>query len=245
MFGVAFVAFGVQQVLFGDLVPGRPPAWPSALPGQIIAVFASALCYVVAGVAIFAGREQRRAALLIAALVFVSAVVRNFPLAIVDTNFGSPWTRLGKGIALCGGALAVTGTPTMLLTGRIGLGLFLIASGVQHFLFTDVVMTLVPAWIPGTRLWAQFAGAALISGGLGLIVPKTTRVAGLAVGLMISTWFLILHIPRALAAPPTTQRNEWIAVLEALSFAGLALLLTKASAEESGRGDRRHYSSAA
>ena len=226
MFAAAFIAFGVQQVLLGDLVPGRPPAWPPAVPGQAIAVYVSALCYVVAGVAILAGRATRRAALLIAALVLVSAVVRNYPLAIADTNFGSAWTRLGKGIAFCGGALAIAGTSPLLLAGRIGFGLYLIASGTQHLLFTDVAKTLVPAWIPGTRLWAQFAGVALISGGLGLIVPKTTRLAGLAVGLMIFTWFLILHIPRALAAPPAAQGNEWIAVAEALAFAGIALLLT-------------------
>src|SRR4249920_3174514 len=91
MFAAAFIAFGVQQILFGELVPGRPPAWPPALPGQAIAACASALCYVAAGVAILAGRHTRRAALLIAALVFVSAVVRNFPLAIADANFGSAW----------------------------------------------------------------------------------------------------------------------------------------------------------
>jgi uncharacterized membrane protein YphA (DoxX/SURF4 family) len=232
MFAVAFIAFGVQQILFGDLVPGRPPAWPPTIPGQTIAVFASALCYVVAGVAVLAGRAPRRAALLIAALVFVTAIVRNLPLAIADANFGSPWTRLGKGMAFCGGALAVGGAPPLLLTGRIGFGLYLIASGAQHFLFTDFVKTLVPAWIPGTRLWAQFAGVALISGGLGLMVPKTIRLAGLAVGLMIFTWFLILHIPRAFSAPPAAQRNEWIAVVEALAFAGIALLLTEPNASE-------------
>jgi uncharacterized membrane protein YphA (DoxX/SURF4 family) len=232
MFAVAFIVFGVQQILFGDLVPGRPPAWPPSVPGQTIAVFASALCYAAAGAAILAGRQTRRAALLIAALVFMSAVVRNFPLAIADASFASPWTRLGKGIAFCAGAFAIVGTPLPMLAGRIGFGLSLIASGVQHFLFTDTVKTLVPAWIPGARVWAQLAGAALIGGGVGLMVPKLTRLAGVAVGLMIFTWFVILHIPRALAAPPAAQRNEWIAAFEALAFAGIALLLSGAESRK-------------
>jgi uncharacterized membrane protein YphA (DoxX/SURF4 family) len=229
MFAVAFIAFGFQQCLFGDLVPGRPPAWPPELPAKAIAVYASAVCYVVAGAAILAGRMSRQAALLIVALVLVSAVVRNVPLALAATSFGTPWTRLGKGIALCGGALAIAGRPSLRVAGAVGFGLFLMASGVQHFLFTDAVTTFVPAWIPAARFWTYFAGVALIAGGAGVIVPKTTRVAGIAVGLMVFTWFVVLHIPRALAAAPAAQPNEWIAVFEALAFAGIAFALTEAS----------------
>ena len=28
-FALALIAFGVQQYLFGDFVPGRAPAWPA------------------------------------------------------------------------------------------------------------------------------------------------------------------------------------------------------------------------
>src|SRR5262245_38548477 len=230
MFALAFIAFDVQQLLFGDLVPGRPPAWPPAVPGQSLAVVASTLCYVLAGAAILSGRWARRAAWPIAALVFVSAVVQHLPLALADPAVGGPRTRLGKGLALCGAALGMAGGPRLAFSGRIGFGLFLVASGVQHFLFIDFVKTLVPAWIPVGRLWAQFAGLALIARGSGVILTTTVRPAGLALGLMIFTWFLTLHMPRALAAPAAAQRNEWIAVFEALAFAGVALLLTEPTA---------------
>ena len=229
MFGVAFVAFGVEQLLFGGLVVGRPPAWPPAWPGASLAVLAFAACYIGAGVAILTQRWSWHAAMLIAALVLTSAVLRNLPLAIADANFGSAWTRLGKGVALCGAALAIAGPASLARVGRIGFALYLIASGVQHFLFMDFVQTLVPAWIPGQRLWAQVAGVALIAGGTGLLLRPTASAAGLAVGLMVFTWFVILHIPRALAAPVAARPNEWIAVAEALAFAGIALLFARPS----------------
>ena len=197
----------------------------------------SGACFIVAGAALVAGRHATPAAFSIAVLVFAWAVTRNLPLALADASFGGPWTRLGKAVALQRWGAGrrsrrTSGRSTTHRTrwdsvGRCALGVFLINSGVQHFLFTGAVHTLIPTWIPGPRLWAYVTGVALIAGGAGLIVPRTTRIAGLSVGLMLFTWVCILHIPRAFLAAPANQRNEWTAVFEALAFAGLALVAAR------------------
>ena len=239
MFAVAFIAFGLLQFLYGDFVPGRPSAWPAHFPGGLIWAYATGACFVAAGAAILVARYTTPAALSIAVLVFAWAVTRNLPIALADASFGGAWTRLGKAIALTGGALAIAASERqgdrkrkamLLIVGCFALGVFLIASGVQHFLFPGVVTTLVPTWIPGARLWTYGAGVALIAGGLGLIVPQTTRIAALSVGLMLFSWIFILHVPRAFAAQPANQRNEWTAVFEALAFAAIALVLARRSA---------------
>ena len=236
MFGVAFIAFGLQQFLYGDFVPGRPPAWPGQLALGWVWAYASGACFVLAGTAILVDRHAPRAAVSIAVLVVAWAVTRNLPIALADASFGGAWTRLGKAVALSGGALAVAAAArqgdhgnraALALVGRVALGAFLIASGVQHFLFPDVVTTLVPTWIPGARLWTYVAGLALIAGGAGLFVAQTARIAGVSVGLMLFTWVCILHIPRAFLAQSANQRNEWTAVFEALAFAGIALVLAQ------------------
>lgn len=244
MFGVAFIAFGLLQFLYGDFLPGRAQPWPAAMAGRWIFAYATGAFFVLAGAAIVAGRKPRVAGFLVAALVFAWAVTRNVAPALADHGFGTPWTALGKGIALCGGALAVVGSATgrfdgghkpigvVLLAARVMFAVYLIDSGIQHFLFTDFVKLLIPAWIPQPRAWTYVAGAALLSGGIGLIVPKTTRLAGTLVGLMIFTWFCILHIPRALAAAPAAQRNEWTAVFEALAFSATAFMLTQEAAAD-------------
>ena len=234
MFAVAFIAFGLLQFLNANFVPGRPPAWPAHVYGGWIWAYVTGAWFVVAGAAILVERRLPPAAFSIAVLVFAWAVTRNLPIALADANFGSAWTRLGKAIALSGGALAIAASArqathsntTFTIAGRFALGAFLIASGVQHFLFTDAVITLIPSWIPGARLWAYFAG---IAGGAGLIVPLTARIAGLSVALMLFAWVWILHVPRALMAQPANQRNEWTAVFEALAFAAIALVLAKRS----------------
>ena len=108
----------------------------------------------------------------------------------------------------------------------------MISSGIQHFLFAQFVKTLVPAWIPPDQsFWTYFAAVALIAGGAGLMVPRTTRLAAALSGLMIFLWVLLLHIPRALGAPDAAQaQNEWTAVFEALAFSGIAFMLTRVGA---------------
>jgi uncharacterized membrane protein len=234
LFAVSFIAFGLLQFLYGDFVAGRPPAWPAEVYGGWIWAYASGVCFVVAGAAIVVDRYRVPAALSIAALVIAWAVTRNLPIALADPSFGSAWTRLGKAVALGGGALAIAASArqgdrmaALLIVGRVALGAFLIASGVQHFLFPDAVTTLIPAWIPGAPVWTYVAGVSLIAGGSGLMVAQTTRIAGIGVGVMLFTWVCILHVPRALTAQPANQRNEWTAVFEALAFAGIAFMLAQ------------------
>jgi uncharacterized membrane protein YphA (DoxX/SURF4 family) len=227
-FGLSLVAFGIQNVLYGDFVPGRAPAWPASMPGRLAWAWVSALVLVAAGLAIVVERKVRPAALTVAAMIFVWAALRHVPLAASDHGYGLAWTNLGKALALSGGALVVAAlSPRWSVLGRIFFAAFLVSSGIQHFLFTEFVMTLVPGWIPGARFWTDFAGVALIAGGLGLLVPRVARPAAALCGLMIFLWLVMLHVPRALAAAGPMRRNEWTAVAEALAMSGIALALAR------------------
>jgi uncharacterized membrane protein YphA (DoxX/SURF4 family) len=235
-FASSLAAFGLQQFLFRDFIPGRAPAWPAGVPGQLVWAYGTGGLLIVIGAAIALDKKAREAALVAAGLIFIWAFLRNIPVALADKIYGAGWTNLGKGLVLTGGALAVAslvkGDLKFTWAGRVCLGAFLISSGIQHFLFVEFVKTLVPAWIPPDPVfWTYFAGVALIAGGAGLIVPWTTRLAAALSGLMIFLWVLVLHIPRALQAPDAAQvRNEWIAVFEALAFSGIAFVLTRAPA---------------
>lgn len=243
-FGVALVGFGIQQFLYGDFVAGRAPAWPSSMPGRLAWAYASAVVFIISGVAIVIDKKARPAAVVVAAMIFGWAVLRHVPLAAADRIYGLAWTNLGKALALTGGALAVANISSRFrLLGRICFAAFLVSSGIQHFLFTDFVMSLVPSWIPGARFWTCFAGVALIAAGLGLVVPRTARLAAAMSGLMIFLWLVMLHVPRALAAPEALRRNEWTAVVEALAMSGIAFVLVRgfaggARARCGGGGER-------
>jgi uncharacterized membrane protein YphA (DoxX/SURF4 family) len=253
-FAIALVAFGIQQFIYGDFVPGRAPKWPSAIPGRLIWAYFSGAVLIAAGAAIISGSKARWAALLSGAMVLLWAFVRHVPELAADP-YGSALTNTGKSLALFGGAFAVAGSlPTkegrftgvfsgiinskdaFINLGRFCLGIFMIISGIQHFLYATFVATLVPAWIPGHYFWTYFAGIALIAGGVGLILPQTVRLAAALTGLMIFLWVVLLHIPRAVAAADPQSRNEWTAVFEALAFSGIGFVL--AGSPRNGSVDR-------
>ena len=58
-------------------------------------------------------------------------------------------------------------------------GLFL-ASGTMHFVRPEVFESIVPTRLPSRRALVFASGAAEIACGVGILVPRTRRVAGLA-----------------------------------------------------------------
>jgi len=67
---------------------------------------------------------------------------------------------------------------------------------------------------------------ALITFGLGLLFARTAALAALLAGLMIFSWFWIVHLPRV-----RTSVSDGIAIFEALAFSGVALVVAGALAE--------------
>ncbi len=235
-FAIAMVAFGLQHLIYGDFVTRVVPSWPAWLPGRTSSAYLIGAALVAAGGAILLQFRTRGAALLLAVLLMLSFVFLGLPLAVGDMPWGGKWTNAGKTLALCGGALAVALSARsaaneairlpdrFIVVARIFFAIFLILGGIQHFIWAQLVKTMVPAWIPGPLFWTYFAGVALIAGGIGIVLPQTTRLAARWTGVMIFLWVILLHIPRALAN--LHDSNETTAVFEALAFSGIAFVMS-------------------
>jgi uncharacterized membrane protein len=228
-FAIAMLAFGVQQVVYLDFVTRALPRLPASIGfHQVLACVSGAFLFT-AGLAIITGRGARVAALALGVVILAAFALFYLPQLMTTTPNGGLWTNAGKGLALAGGAFIVAGSLSRQNSRRLAtLGIFLFAAflilcGIEHFIYVPFVATLVPSWIPGHVFWTYFSGFALIAGGLGIIVPKTRRVAALLTGVMIFLWVVLLHIPRALA--DLHNANETTAVFEALAFAGVAFLI--------------------
>jgi len=228
-FAIAIVAFGLEHLVLGDFVTRVIPTWPALMGERVLWAYVCGVALVAAGGAIIFQKQAREAALLLGGAILLSVVCLYVPLVAPDPTNGGLLTNTFKAIALGGGAFAVArsfsnpGGDALLWIGRVFFGSFLILAGVLHFLYVAFVATLVPAWIPGHVFWTYFAGVALIAGGAGIMVPRVARLAALLAGVMIFIWFLILHIPRALAVPHSV--NELTAVFEALAMSGIGFIL--------------------
>lgn len=236
-FALALLGLGVEHIVFQEFVTGRAPPWPSGVPGQQLWTTGSGALVFLAAVSLVMRRWGRQAMLGLALMVLVWALLRHLPIVARDALLAGSWTRAGKALTFFGGSLAMAGTlppipggagsryanatGSFVRFGGISLGCFLIVSGLQHFKFTTFVVTLIPPWFPGSHTWlAQAAGVALIAGGLGLLVRRTARLAGFMVGLMLFSWFWIVHVPRTFVSV-----SDGIASFEALAFSGIALVV--------------------
>lgn len=248
-FAIALLGFGVLHFIFAEFVSGRAPAWPATVPGKDVWVYVSGFIMAGAGVAIII-RKTHFFLITAAVIIFAWALLRHIPILVADLKWGGELTSAGKALTLWGGLLIagslsaeVGGTWSskilkksdfFIALGRISLAIFLIICGIEHFIFVDFVQQLVPTWIPGDIFWTYFTGGALVAGGLGLLFRKTLTTAAFLTGAMIFVWFLILHIPRAMAAQAQNSANEWTAVCESLAFSGIAFVLAGISSAKTG-----------
>ncbi|MGH9382188.1 MAG: DoxX family membrane protein [Thermoanaerobaculia bacterium] len=237
---VAFIGLGFQHFLLRQFITGRAPAWPESIPGGPVWAYVTGIALLVVGAALILGRGARLAAIFAGLLIFFWALIRHIPIVATDSLLAPSWTQGGKALTFVGGALAIAGTlPSaegrwlapvsklvnlrgeLVTLGRVCLGIFLVITGIQHFMYTEFVASLIPEWFPGNAvLWTYFGGVALIAGGSGLLLARTAPMAALLSGSMVFSWFWIIHIPRAFASV-----SDGIAVFEALAVSGIAFVI--------------------
>ena len=90
---------------------------------------------------------------------------------------------------------------------RVGLGIFLIVTGVSHFLAPRYFKVLVPAALPRPGLLVALSGAAEIVIGALLLIPRTREAAGWAAAALL-TGYLLSWIDRVRLASPN-HRSLW------------------------------------
>ena len=233
--GIAVLLSGLQQLVIGQFVR-LVPKLPDWVPGQPLLARLGGVLLIAIGVAILTGRLARLAASVLALLLLAILLLLYAPQIAANPWAGFVYTNPLKVLAYVGGlALLVAARPGAPASGGASLlerasGLapylfaaFLVVCGIQHFWYLPFVTDLVPGYLPARRFWAQFAGVALVAGGIGSLVPRTARLAGLMSGLMIFLWVPMLHIPRALA--DLSVPGETSAIFEALAMSGVALLV--------------------
>jgi uncharacterized membrane protein len=240
LFAIAVIGYGILNFVYGDFIMGRPPAWPSGVPGHMVWTYLTGGVFILCGIAIVIDKKAREAAVLIGLMVFFWSFVRH--IIAWHWQWGGEITNTCKALNKFTGAFAVAGvlplasrvingsvtkainqSDVFFWLGRFGLGVFMVISGVQHFMFVEFVSQLIPGWIPGKFAWTYFAGVALIAGGIGVQFNRTLKLAALLSGFMIFTWCIILHTPRAFLGLGTG--TEWIGVVGSLSTSGIAFVL--------------------
>jgi hypothetical protein len=240
LFALSMVGLGVEHFIFGEFVTGRAPPWPFSAEAGRAWAYVSGAAVILSAVAIAAGWHARLAGLFLCALIFGWALLRHLPVVAASAVLAPEWTRAVKALAFCGGALVVAASfpafrqggssfvtrlfnarEGFVIAGTICLAVFMVNNGIQHFLYTGFVASLIPAWFPGDAVfWTYAASVFLFCGAIGMLYRPVAGIAALLTGMMVFAWVWIVHVPRVHVGV-----SDQIAVFEAPAIAGIAFMI--------------------
>jgi hypothetical protein len=231
VFAVALIFFGLQHLIyaFGKTWPVPGPPWT---PGNFVVAGISGVVLLAAGASIALGKQARLASGLVAAALFVRVSIIHLPKLLAKIHDPGPWTVTFEVLALAAGALVLAGalskgTGRPLITiGRFLFAISLIVFAVQHFMYANFIATLIPSWIPGRLFWADFVGIAFVAAAAAIVSGKLASLPPMMLGIMFGLWFVMLHMPRVVAA--SHNSNEWTSAFIALAMCGSSWILAGA-----------------
>jgi uncharacterized membrane protein len=237
-YALGIIGIGAQHFYNGDFVQVILPSFPPWISAQYFWVCVAGIGLIITGTAIIIGTGARAAAMVLGGALLAVLLIRDIPWQVAtNPSVLGAWTNCFKALTLSGGAFVVAGSLPRQGSARwdrrfVDFGCFAIAVtaatfGVDHFIYSEFVASLVPAWMPGHVFWTYFCGAALFAAGAGMILRIQARLAAGLLGAMIFAWLLMLHIPLAIADPHSGNGNQWTSVFEALSFSGIAIMLSR------------------
>jgi uncharacterized membrane protein YphA (DoxX/SURF4 family) len=237
-YGLGTAGIGIQHFIYPGFRPVILPLPPETTAGINFLAYATGAIIALAGLYIALAKNVKTIALFLGLFFLLFCLLGHLPnrLANQPGNLGA-WTDALKCLTLAGGSFVVSrlypdsrsnGFISFLekisAYGKYFFALLLVIFGIDHFIYLDFVKTLVPDWIPGHEFWTRLGGVALIGAGLAIFINFKPRSISLLLAVMLLIWLIVLHIPRAFAAPATDYGNEWTSVFECLAFAGIALL---------------------
>lgn len=146
--------------------------------------------------AIISGKKVRYATVFAGILVLLWSFIRHIPVVASDSVLSGAWTNAGKALTLFGGFWAIAAsfpkekgknTPLLkflnlgsefIILARICLGIFLFISGIQHFMATEFVASLIPGWFPGDAVFEALAVSGIAFVIAGYLIKHSTGSTG-------------------------------------------------------------------
>lgn len=238
LFAIPFAVFGVQYFIYGHFTGGLGP-YPDWLHGSAPLAYLTGAVLIAISVCILVDWQAPLATDVLAWSYLLVVLLLHTPHLSAVMNDGVVRTRALEPLGLAAAAFVLASSLLPASSGRVWrwqLGRFIYAAcmivfGWQHFLYHSFLKTLVPVWLPGHLFFIYFTGVAFIAAALAMLSGILARLASISLGVMFLLWFLILHIPRCLAAP--RNGDEWSSAFIALTFAGASFVFAAAFSRDS------------
>lgn len=227
-YGLGTAGMGAVCLAFGDFALQWQPV-PSGLPGRTPIAYANGLALMAAGLLLLLPAAALRTARFLAAYFALWTLLLKLPPVIAAPATVLPWLGFAEilSLAAAGAMLALLldpkPRPAALEATRYIYGLCPLVFGLSHFVYIDFTAAMVPAWLPAPYVWVYATGTAHIAAGLAILSAILARLAATLLAAMMSSFVLLLHVPRVFADP--TSQLEWTMMFVAMTLAGAAWII--------------------
>jgi uncharacterized membrane protein len=199
---VGLIGVSLLSLLLGDFAAVWQPV-PAAWPGRPATPILSALILLAAGGMMLLPRTRALGAGLAAGFIGLWALVLHLPNAAARPLVWISWNAVAESTAMATGAFVAMRQAQ----GREAraavyvMGACYVVFGISHFVYAKFTAAMVPAWLPARLQLAWLTGAIHGLTGFALIVGFRRRWAATVEAAMMTSFVLLVNVPRALAMP--------------------------------------------
>jgi uncharacterized membrane protein len=224
-FAAALATLGVLSLMSGDFGFQWQPM-PKSLPDRATWATVIGGAEILTALALLVPPSRTMAATAAAALYVFWSLLHTPKIVDSPMNVAA-WLGAAEPFAIAMGVLALAFARTMNTTlfdiCVRAFGGACIIFGASHFAYAEFTAAMVPSWLPEQLLLAYATGAVHAGCGLALLIGFSRLIAAIIEAAMMSSFVLLVHVPRVAAAP--SNRFEWTMMCASLLLTASAWII--------------------
>ncbi len=228
---VGLIGLGVLSVIAHDVAFQWEPV-PKTWPDRAAMGTVSGLILLAAGGLLLPPRTRAWGALIAAVFIGLWVIVLHLPRAAAKPIDFASWNAVCEALAMASGAFVafreLSGQSARVAIWVMG-GCYVVF-GCTHFQYATFTATMVPAWLPMRIGFAYLTGAIHALSGLALLLGVRRRWAAAIEAAMMTSFVLLVHIPRVAAHPGDRFELTMLFIAVTLSSAAWILATSRAVA---------------
>ena len=233
-YGAAMAAFGITQLVTLNFLSGLLPV-PSTLPLRWVLMGLSSAIFILAGLCIVFGIKRQLALVAVGSLLAIFLLALQLPNLMINLHNANDWAVTFEGVMLTSGAFILAAESpgealisrrwdrtidVLAIVGHYLFALSLFVFCIQHIMYFDYILSLIPSWMPVRMLLDYVVVVAYLLCGISFVLGQRVGLAATWLGIMFFLWVLLLHAPRAIGKWHVA--DEWASLFVALAVCGIA-----------------------
>jgi hypothetical protein len=236
-YAAAVACFGVIQLVTQHFLTGLLPV-PDFVPLRWWWMILTSGLFILAAAAFFFRYRRQLAVLVMGAVFTIYLLALHLPLLIAHIYVAEHWSATFEVVMLASGAFIIAAQlpddapgvrggviARLALVSHYLFAVSLFLFAIQHIMYNDYIITLIPAWLPVPTLLAYLVIAAYLLSGVSFVIGQRVGLAAFWLGVMFGMWVLLLHAPRAIGK--WNVEAEWTSLFVALAVCGVAFSISR------------------